>query len=75
MAKPDGRAGETYECAVCHGAFTRTRDDEEAEAERRETWQATAGDDDVGIVCGPCFAEVMAWAQLDAPELLRRPQA
>lgn len=74
MAKPDGVAGETYECAVCHGRFTRPRDDEEAVAEMRDTWRPHDGDDELGIVCDDCFAQVMAWAQLNAPELLRRPK-
>jgi hypothetical protein len=65
--------GETYECEICHHAFTKTRSDEEAIAEMRETWQPHPGDDEVGTVCGGCFAQVTAWAQLDAPELLRRP--
>jgi hypothetical protein len=64
--------GEPYECAVCHGTFTKTRSDEEALAEMRETWQPASGDDDPGVVCDDCFTLVMAWAQLDAPEVLRR---
>jgi hypothetical protein len=75
VAKPDGRAGETYRCEVCHGVFTRPRSDEEAMTEMRDTWQPCGHDDDPGIVCDDCFAQVMAWARLDAPELLRRPRA
>lgn len=63
--------GETYECWVCHGTFTKTRSDEEAAAEMKETWQPTSGDDDPGTVCGDCFEQVMAWAATQAPETLR----
>jgi hypothetical protein len=65
--------GEPYECAVCHGTFVKTRSDEEALVEMCETWQPTGGDDDPGVVCDDCFTQVMAWAQLDAPEVLRSP--
>lgn len=63
--------GESYECAVCHGVFLKTRSDEEALAEMRETWQPTSDDDDLGTVCDDCFQQVMAWAQTQAPEVLR----
>ena len=63
--------GESYECAVCHGTFTKTRSDEEALAEMRETWTPCPGDDDPGLVCDGCFDRVMGWAERDAPELLR----
>jgi hypothetical protein len=63
--------GETYECQVCHGTFAKTRSDEEALAEMRETWRPTPGDDDPGIVCDDCFQRVMAWARSQAPETLR----
>jgi hypothetical protein len=75
VAKPDGRAGEPYRCEVCHGVFTRPRSDEEAEIERRATWVEPYDTDDPAFVCDDCFAQVMAWAQLDAPELLRKPRA
>ena len=60
--------GERYECAVCHGAFTKIRSDEEALAEMRDLWNETR---DPEVVCHDCWVQVMAWAQLDAPETLR----
>ena len=56
--------GESYECAVCHGRFTRTRSDEAAEAERRATWTEPFGDDEGDTVCDDCFTRLMAWARL-----------
>jgi hypothetical protein len=64
--------GESYECAVCHGTFTKTRSDEEAEAERREIWVEPFGDDEEGTICDDCFQRVMAWAESEHPEYLRR---
>lgn len=63
--------GEPYECAICHGTFTKTRSDEAARGEMEATWQPLPGDDDPGIVCGGCFRRVLAWAQTEAPEVLR----
>lgn len=64
-------AGVTFTCDVCGGSFERGRDDAEAIAEMRETWQPHEGDNDLGTVCDPCFGRVMAWAKASAPELLR----
>jgi hypothetical protein len=66
--------GESYECAVCHGTFTRTRSDEEALAERRATWTEPFGDDECAFVCEDCFQRLIARVQREAPELLRRPE-
>jgi len=60
--------GETYECYVCHGTFKKTRTDEEALAEAEAAWIRT---DEPQVICGDCYAEVSAWAQLDHPEYLR----
>jgi len=60
--------GETYECSVCHGVFTKPRNDEEALAEARATWVKM---DKPVPVCTECAAEVYAWAQLDHPGYLR----
>lgn len=65
-------AGESYECAVCHGRFGKTRSDEEAEAERRATWAEPYEDDEGGTVCDDCFQRIMAWAEAEHPEYLRR---
>jgi hypothetical protein len=62
---------EAFECEVCHGVYLKARSDEEALAEMRETWQPTSGDDDLGTVCDDCFRRVLAWAQTQAPEVLR----
>ena len=64
--------GEPYECAVCHGRFEKTRSDEEALAEMRETWRPHDGDEDQGTVCDDCFRRIMAWAESEHPEYLRR---
>lgn len=61
--------GERYECYVCHGTFTKARADEEAAAEMADLWTVT---EDPQIVCDGCFQQVMAWAQAEAPEALRR---
>jgi hypothetical protein len=61
--------GEAYECANCHGTFTKVIDDEEAMAEYEATWQSAEGPLD--IVCDDCYAQIAAWAQLDHPEFLR----
>lgn len=64
--------GEPYRCEVCHGTFTKTRSDEEAEVERRATWVEPFGDDEGGTICDDCFQQVMAWAQSQHPGYLRR---
>ena len=63
--------GETYECAHCHGVFTKIISDEEAEAEMRATWRETPDPADQAVVCDACYALMSAWAQLDHPEYLR----
>ena len=60
--------GESYECTLCHGRFTKTWSDEEAQAEMESMWTETS---DPQIVCDDCFTRVMAWAEQDAPETLR----
>ncbi len=52
--------GETYECDVCHGTFTKVRSDAEAVAEMHATWKETS---DPGIVCDDCFRAIVAWAR------------
>ena len=65
--------GESYECFVCHGAFTKGRSDEEAHAEMEAVWQPIPGDDEEpGIVCDGCFGQVTAWAQAEMPEAFRK---
>jgi hypothetical protein len=65
-----GGTGEPYECAVCHGTFTKSRSDEEALAEMESTWRPD-GDGELATVCDDCFQRVMAWAESDAPGTLR----
>jgi len=60
--------GESYECAVCHGMFVKGRDDEDAMAEMEALFRETSGPQ---AVCDTCWIQVMAWAQLDAPETLK----
>ncbi len=60
--------GEGYECSVCHKLFTKVRTDEEAMAEMENLFHETS---DPRIVCHDCWVQVMAWAQLDAPETLK----
>lgn len=65
--------GESYECSVCHGTFTKTRSDEEAYAEMAGLWKPIPGDDEEpGIVCDGCFQQVVAWAEAEIPEAFRR---
>ena len=64
-------AGETFECARCGGTFLKSRSDEEAIAEMRETWQPHDGDDDPAVVCDPCFRHILGRARREAPEVLR----
>lgn len=65
--------GESYECAVCHGTFTKGWSDEEARAEQADLWNPIPGDDEEpGIVCDSCFQQVVAWAQVEVPEAFRR---
>jgi hypothetical protein len=61
--------GEQYECAICHGTFTKTWSDEEARAELETTWQPQPGP--VDIVCDDCFQQVMSWARTEMPGALR----
>ncbi len=64
-------AAEIFTGEVCGGTFVKGRTDEEAIAEMRETWQPHEGDDELELVCDPCFGKVMAWAKSSAPEILR----
>ena len=61
-----------YTCEVCHGTFNKTRSDEEAREEMQALWRTQEGDDDPGIVCDDCFKDVMAWAETNHPEFLRK---
>lgn len=64
--------GESYECSVCHGTFTKGRSDEEAHAEQASLWEPIPGDEEPGIVCDGCFRDVVAWAEAEVPEAFRR---
>lgn len=65
--------GESFECWVCHRTFTKGRSDEEALAEQASLWEPIPGDDEEpGIVCDPCFQQVVAWAEVEIPEAFRR---
>lgn len=68
----DGRPGEKFRCDACGGTFERERSDEEAVAEMVETWQPHEGDDDLAIICDPCFRGIVARASAEAPEVFRR---
>lgn len=69
--------GERYECAVCHGVFTKTWSDEEALAEAFSLFPADdiATENDRGIVCDDCFRKVMACARANTPGHLLQPGA
>jgi hypothetical protein len=60
--------GESYECTLCHETFVKTISDEEAMAEMEALWVETS---DPKVICDDCFQRVMAWAEQDAPEILR----
>jgi hypothetical protein len=51
--------GETYECGICHGAFTKGFSDEEAEAEARTVF-SPAELADTEIVCADCWGPFAA---------------
>ena len=69
--------GESYTCERCGGTFTKGWSDEEALAEAQDLFPAAhiAEPDDQATVCDPCYREIMAWAQGNAPDLLREPPA
>jgi DNA-directed RNA polymerase subunit RPC12/RpoP len=64
--------GESYTCENCGGTFTKAWSDEEAMAETRSLFppQDITEPEDIGIVCDSCFHEIVAWARVNAPELL-----
>ena len=64
------RIGDEYECAVCHGIFRATIDDEEARAEKEKIWQPVPGPVEEEVICDICFQEVMRWAREYHPEIL-----
>lgn len=60
--------GELFECAVCHGTFTKGRRDEEVMEEARSLFPAgDLDEEEPGLVCDPCFLVVMAWAAENEP--------
>jgi len=63
--------GERYTCSVCGRDRVKTRSDGEARAEQSATWQPQYAGEDSGLVCGPCFAALMAWVRAEHPEYLR----
>jgi len=69
--------GESYTCERCGGTFTKGWSDEEAAAEAQDLFPAghIAAPEDQATVCDPCFREIMAWAEVNAPDLLREPPA
>lgn len=66
--------GEPYTCGRCGGSFTKTWSDEEAMDEARSLFPAERieREEDQAVVCDPCFREIMEWAKVNAPELLRQ---
>ena len=66
---------ETFTCARCGRTFEKARSDEEAAAEARSLWTPETMADDQAVICDPCFREFMAWAEANAPDLLREPPA
>lgn len=69
--------GESYTCERCGGTFTKGWSDEEALTEAQDLFPAAhiAEPADQATVCDPCFREIMAWAEVSAPDLLRDPPA
>ena len=69
--------GESYTCERCGGTFKKGWSDEEAIAEATALFPAghIAAPEDQATVCDPCFQEIMAWAEANAPDLLREPPA
>jgi len=67
--RPKVNAGDTYECAHCHGVFVADWDDADAAAEQAAVW-AAAPDDEVAVICDNCYRKMREWARSDAPELL-----
>ena len=63
--------GECFTCANCKKTCVKGRSDEDAATEARALFPAKdLLAEEPGIVCDPCFRMIMAWAQVNAPELL-----
>lgn len=62
-----------FECAKCHRTFTKTRSEEEVLAEARSMFGAEAVADPADRVslCDDCHHEVLAWARVHYPDVLR----
>ena len=67
--------GESYTRGRCGGTFTKVISDEEVTTEARSLWTPETMADDQAVVCDRCFREVMARAEVSAPDLLREPPA
>ncbi len=63
--------GEEFTCANCGGRFTKGWSDEEAAEEARALIPAEDLADGVVTVCDDCHSMIVAWARVNAPELLR----
>lgn len=63
--------GEPFECAVCHGHFTKGWTDEEAWDEALDTMPPGDLAEGFGETCDDCYRQAMAFIREHHPELLR----
>ncbi len=53
---------DTYECAQCHGVFTKAWSDEEAIAEAEALWTpGEMAEEGAAVICDDCFKTFYAW--------------